>query len=92
MPHSALLHPSLRAPLAHRRAPHRQHQQQPRTCASSASGSNGMEGAQQPQQQPTTSGAVHQPVARAFATKLVHSEDYIDDPYGATMPPIYQVW
>jgi hypothetical protein len=39
---------------------------------------------------PAVSGAVHQPPRRAFATMLVHSEDYIDDPYGATMPPLYQ--
>jgi cystathionine beta-lyase len=25
-----------------------------------------------------------------MTTKLVHSEEYVDDPYGAAMPPLYQ--
>ena len=69
-------------------------------CAAAA-GSNG--GPMAGDEQPSTSapagaaepaghasGRVHQPRRRAFATLLAHSEDYIDDPYGATMPPLYQ--
>lgn len=42
------------------------------------SGSNGAQGQQQPRRR------------LSLATQLVHSEGHVQDPFGASMPPIYQ--
>ena len=73
---------------ARRKVPHPRHRT---VCASNngpAMGIGSQDLAVPPQEPPAAS--VRQPGQRAFATMLVHSEDYINDPYNATMPPLYQ--
>lgn len=56
----------------------------------SSSNGNSMENGKSKSSAAPVSGTVHQPRKRSFATMLIHTEDYIQDPYGASMPPLYQ--